>query len=135
MIPIVNYLNLCTEIEMIELDLERVDADMDFWFGKRGFMLTGVGAIKFGSKEAIERVEHLHNKKHGILKRLEHYKEMKKDYEEALDKLTGLESKVSVMRILNKMTAKEIADELNYSVGYIRNILANVQKYARAIDT
>lgn len=130
-----DYLDLCAELEMIELDLERVDADMDYWFGKGNIMLSSVGANKFGSKEAIERIDFLNNKKHGILKRLEHYREMKNDYENALNKLTGLESKVTVMRILKKMSTKEIADELNYSVGYIRNILANVQKYAHGIDT
>jgi len=69
-----NYLDLCTELEIIELDLERVDADMDYWFGKGHIMLNSVGADKFGSREAIERIEFLNNKKHGILKRLEHYR-------------------------------------------------------------
>ena len=123
-----NYLDLCAELEMIELDLERVDADMDYWFGKGELMLGGEGAVKFGSKEAIERIEHFHHKKHGILKRQEHYLEMKADYEAALNKLTGLESKVSVMRALKQMTAKEIADELKYSVGYIRNLATKCDK-------
>ncbi|MGB5945329.1 hypothetical protein [Paenisporosarcina sp.] len=56
-------------------------------------MLSSVGADKFGSKEAIERIEFLNNKKHGINKRLEHYREMKEDYETALNKLTGLDYK------------------------------------------
>ncbi|EPD52775.1 hypothetical protein HMPREF1210_01155 [Paenisporosarcina sp. HGH0030] len=129
---ILNYLDLCTEIELIELDLERVDADMDYWFGKGGIMLGSVGAHNFGSKEAIERIEHLHNKKHGILKRLEHYNEMKEDYEKTLDKLTGLDHKITVMRYVKNMRTKEIAKELNYSDGYIRNILAKCDKMMRA---
>jgi len=32
---LVNYLDMCTELELIEIDLERVDADMDYWFEKR----------------------------------------------------------------------------------------------------
>lgn len=58
-----NYLDLCTEFLIIELDLERVDADLDYWFGKTGFMLGSEGAYKFGSKEAILRIEHLHQRK------------------------------------------------------------------------
>lgn len=125
-----NYLDLCAELEVIELDLERVDADLDYWFGRGNLMLAGDGAVKFGSKEAIERIEHLHQKKHGILKRLEHYKEMKEDYESALDKFTGIRNKVAVMRVVKNMSNKEIAEALNYSVGYIRNISTVVKKNA-----
>lgn len=117
-----NYQDLCTELLMIQLDLERVDADMDYWFGEGGIMLGSQGARRFGSKEAILRIEHLHHRKHAILKRLEHYQEMQKDYEEALLQLNDLESKIAVMRVVKKMTLKEIANELNYSEGYIRNI-------------
>lgn len=128
MLPITNYLDLCTEIELIELDLERVDADMEFWFGKTEYMLGSIGANKFGSKEAIERIEFLNNKKHGILKRLEHYKEMKEDYKNGLEKLTGLDYKVAVMRLVKNMKTEEIASELNYSEGYIRNVIAKCAK-------
>jgi len=128
MLPVINFLDLCTEIELIELDLERVDADMEFWFGKGGFMLGSFGATKFGSKEAIERIEYFHNKKHGILKRLEHYKDMKEDYVKGLEKFTGLEHKITVMRHVKNMRTKEIANELNLSDGYIRNILSKCDK-------
>lgn len=121
------YLDLCTELLMIELDLERVDADMEYWTGKSDFLLMGVGANKFGSKEAILRIEHLHHKKHAILKRLEHYKEMREDYEEALLKLDDLQTKIEVLRVVKKMTLKEIANELNYSEGYIRNKVSRSQ--------
>lgn len=128
MLPVKNYLDLCTDIEIIELDLEKVDADMDYWFGKGGIMLGSKGANTFGSKEAIERIEFLNNKKHGILKRLEHYREIKSDYEEALNKFTGLEHKIIVMRLVKNMKTKDIANELNYTNGYIRNILAKCDK-------
>lgn len=123
-----NYLDLCAELKMIELDLERVDADMDYWFGKHNFMLSSVGAVKFGSKEAIERIEHFHHKKHGLLKRLEHYQEMKADYEKALSELTELEYKIAVMRVVKNMTLKEIASELNYSESHIRKLSIRVNK-------
>lgn len=117
-----NYLDLCTEILMIELDLERVNSDMDYWFGQGGIMLGSEGARSFGSKEAILRIEHLHHKKHGILKRLEHYKEMRDDYEVALLKMNDLQTKIEVLRVVKKMTLKEIANELNYSESYIRKM-------------
>ena len=107
-----NYMDLCTELLMIQVDLERVDADMDYWFGEGGKMLGSTGARNFGSKEAILRVEHLHHKKHGILKLLEHYKDMRKDYEEALLQLNDLESRIAVMRVVKKMKLKEISNEL-----------------------
>ena len=122
------YMDLCTELLMIQLDLERVDADMDYWFGRGSFMLGSEGANKFGSKEAILRVEHLHHRKHAILKRLEHYQEMQKDYEEALLQLNDLENKINVMRVVKKMTLKEIAKELDYSEGYIRNVSSKSDK-------
>ena len=123
-----NYLDLCAGLLMIELDLERVDADMDYWFGKGGLMLGSESANNFGSKEAILRIEHLHHRKHTILKRLEHYKEIQKDYEEALLQLNDLENKIAVMRVVKKMTLKEIANELNYSEGYIRNVTSKSDK-------
>ena len=123
-----NYLDLCAELKMIELDLERVDSDMDFWFGKTEFMLGSFGATKFGSKEAIERIEYFHNKKHGLLKRFEHYQEMKADYEKALDELTDLEKKIAVMRVVKNMTLKEIAIDLKYSESHIRKLSIRVNK-------
>jgi DNA-directed RNA polymerase specialized sigma subunit len=131
--PLENYLDLCTELVMIELDLERVDADMDYWFGKGGFMLGSEGANNFGSKEAILRVEHLHHRKHAILKRHEHYKEMRNDYEKALLQLNDLESKINVMRVVKKMTLKEIATELNYSEGHIRNMASRMDREIQTI--
>jgi RNA polymerase sigma factor (sigma-70 family) len=123
-----NYSDLCTDLLMIELDLERVDADMDYWFGQGGIMLGSEGARSFGSKEAILRIEHLHHKKHALLKRHEHYKEMRKDYEDALLKLNDLESKINVMRVVKKMTLKEIANELKYSESHIRKLSTRVNK-------
>jgi len=123
-----NYYDLCTELKRIELDIERVDSDMDFWFGKTDLMLGSLGANKFGSKEAIERIEYFHNKKHSLLKRLEHYQEMKSDYEKALGELTNLEKKIAVMRVVKNMTLKEIAMNLKYSESHIRKLSIRVNK-------
>ncbi|AYC28711.1 hypothetical protein [Paenisporosarcina cavernae] len=123
-----NYLDLCATLETIELDLERVNADMDYWFGKGSYMLGSIGSTKFGSKEAIERIDHLHSRKHEILQRKVHYEEMKRDYEKALGKLTSNEYTIMKKVIVDRKSLKEISDELNLSYGYVRNVSSKCDK-------
>ncbi|AYC29652.1 hypothetical protein [Paenisporosarcina cavernae] len=123
-----NYLDLCATLETIELDLERVNADMDYWFGKGSYMLGSIGATKFGSKEAIERVDLFHNRKHEIMQRKEHYEVMKKDYERALGKLNRIEYAIMKKVVVDRKSLKEISDELNLSYGYVRNVSAKCDK-------
>jgi len=60
---------------------------------------------------------------------------MKNDYENALTKLTELESQIAVMRVVKKMTLKGIATELKYSESHIRKVSIRVNKMIHTLLT
>lgn len=128
-----NYKDLVRKIGILETQLELIEAEMLYWFGKDDFAFGGKGSAKFGMVAAMGSIEEIHIKKHRVLKMLEFYKEVEKEIKGGIDSLEGLPYKISKLRFLEGKTYQEIAVELGLTYGYIRQIASKTNKERTAM--
>lgn len=128
-----NYADLCRMISIIETQIEMLQNDVDFWFGKGDVPFESRGA-KFGIGIAAENTDRVLKRIHELERQLEFYTELKSEMDEHINSLTGLEYKVAYMRFVEDKTYKEIADELGYSYGYVRNLAARSRQEEQQIS-
>lgn len=117
-----NYVDLCRKIEIVETQLFQVDVDIDYWFGKGKMPFTGTGADDFGVIASMEKIQVYHDKKHRLQKMLEFYLDIKKETEEKINKLEGLNYQIARMKYMENKSYKQIAIELKMNYSYIRRI-------------
>lgn len=120
-----NYVDLCRKIDIIETQLLQVDIDLKYWFGRGELPFTGTGADDFGVIASIGNIQDLHDKKHRLQKMLDFYLDIKKETEDKINLLEGLNYQIARMKYLENKTYKEIAVELGKSYGYIRNVASS----------
>lgn len=123
-----NYVDLCRKIDIIETQLLQVDIDLKYWFGKGELPFTGTGADDFGVIASIGNIQDLHDKKHRLQKMLDFYLDIKKETEDKVNQLEGLEYKIARMKYMENKSYKQIADDLGMSYGYIRNVASKCSK-------
>lgn len=123
-----NYVDLCRKIDIIETQLLQLDIDLKYWFGRGELPFTGTGADDFGVIASIGNLQDLHDKKHRLQKMLEFYEDIKKETEDKINQLEGLNYQIARMKYMENKSYKVIAEELGKSYGYIRNVASTLAK-------
>lgn len=137
-----SYKDLCKEIKIWELRVETYEAEIRAI--KRLARLYGPSDVKgidytkprvqesnqIGFEEALFRLHQLEEHISMHQSTIDEMEELKKEMEERIGRLDGLDKKVVYMREIQGKSLKEIADELGYSEIYIKKISArNPKKY------
>ena len=115
------YKNICQEIEYFEVLL----MDAEFEYKRNRQVLIGGPTAKSIHLPIDRQVDGIYNTltKHSEIEDiLKKKREVKKRAEEALSKFEGIEYKVAYKRFVEGKSGKEIALELGYAYGYIKNI-------------
>ncbi|MEK3993688.1 sigma factor-like helix-turn-helix DNA-binding protein [Psychrobacillus sp. FSL K6-2365] len=120
------YKDVVRKIDILERELEIIEVEMTFWFGKLAF--GGRGSAKFGMLAAMDNTQDIYNKKYDVLKLLEFYKEMEEEMRLSIEGLEGVQYKIARLRVLEGMTYQEIADELGLTHGYVRQVSSKTNK-------
>lgn len=120
-----NYVDLCRKIDIIESQLLQVDIDLKYWFGRGELPFTGTGADDFGVIASIGNLQDLHDKKHRLQKMVDFYLDIKKETEDKINQLEGLNYQIARMKYMENKSYKQIAEELEMSYGYIRNVASD----------
>lgn len=76
----------------------------------------------FGVIASVGNLQDLHDKKYRLQKMLDFYLDIKKETENKVNQLEGLNYQVARMKYIENKSYKQIADELGKSYGYIRNV-------------
>jgi DNA-directed RNA polymerase specialized sigma subunit len=127
-----NYADLLRQISIIETQLEMYQKDVDYWLGK-GIPLAGKGSAAYGMDTAAMNVDRLHKKINELNEMLDYYQEIQKELHDKIYALEGLPFVISRMRFLEDMTYQEIAEELDLTYGYVRQVVSKSNKERTAI--
>ena len=127
-----NYVDLCRKIDIIESQLLQVDIDLKYWFGRGELPFTGTDADDFGVIASIGNLQDLHDKKHRLQKMVDFYLDIKKETEDKINLLEGLNYQIARMKYMENKSYKDIAEELGKSYGYIRNVASQLKKGIKA---
>lgn len=120
-----NYADLLQKIEIVKTQIELLERDVEFWFGKDdAFPFSSKGALLAGMGGASLNVDRINEKINRLNDHLAFYLDIKDEIEGRINKLKGIEYRIAYMRFIENMTYKEIAKELGYSYGRIRNIVS-----------
>lgn len=117
-----NYVDLCRKIDIIEVQLLQVDIDLKYWFGRGELPFTGTGADDFGVIASIGNLQDLHDKKHRLQKMVDFYLDIKKETEDKINQLEGLNYQIARMKYMENKSYKDIAEELQMNYSYIRRV-------------
>lgn len=114
MLLISTYQDLLREIEIYENRLE------DLY--REDYALRRIEYNRIDLDVYVERKHKLNNEAAILQSIIEDKKETQRQILEKINKLEGLEYKIVYKRFIEGKTLNEIADELGYSYGYIRNL-------------
>ena len=118
-----NYADLLQKIEIVKTQIELLERDVEFWFGKdESLPFSGEGAMLAGMGGASLNVDRLNVKLNRLNDHLAFYLDVRDEIEGRINKLQGLEYRIAYLRFIENKNYKEVADELGYSHGYIKNI-------------
>lgn len=127
-----NYADLLRKISIIETEIEMLQIDVDYWFGT-GLPLTGKGSQAYGLDTGAKNVDRLHKRMNDLNRLLEAYIEIQKELIINIEALEGLPYRIAKMRFLEDKSYQEIADELGYTYGHIRNVVYKSDKQITAL--
>lgn len=122
------YMDLVNEIVLLEYQIQESLNERNDWF------FTGRLGSKYRLDVASERLDKLSERIEWLVERSDRKKEIKKQIEEKLKELTGIEYKVAYMRVVESKRLEEIAEELNFSVDWIKKVSAKVSKHLEYTD-
>ncbi|MGG3452155.1 hypothetical protein [Domibacillus aminovorans] len=133
-----NYADLIRQIDVIDLEIQMLEVDRDYWYG-RNFGVEGMlpfigrGASEFGIEAAARNTDRINEKLNALNEMREFFLEIKEEIEDNVNALNGLPYRIAKMRFIENKSYKEIADELGYTYGYIRKVVstANKERYER----
>ena len=127
--PYFYYIDLVNEIELLEYQLNICLAERKEWhfYGRLG--------SKVRMDQAAERLDKLAGQIENISTMLDKKKKYRKHIEHELSKFKSLEYQVAHKRIVEGMTLEQIAEELGYSVDWIKKVSANITRHFRSTDT
>lgn len=129
------YHDLCTEIEILELRAS--DLEFQLKLAKntilRGGKLPSDGHICIiPLDKAVERYDDVKDELLRVVAVLEHKKQTKQKIEERMKGFEGIEYQVAYMRDILVKPLSEIADELGYSLPWVKKISSRVGKLLTA---
>lgn len=131
-----SYKNICLQIEYYETLLKDIEYE---WKVNMNMMYKGVKSNGDGTytKTPLDKaamnldvIKERHDKLEELVSKM---KRMKKQAEKILGKMEGIEYKVAIKRYVENKTLKEIADELGYSEGYIKNVNMKISRELSAV--
>ncbi|MFB7157314.1 sigma factor-like helix-turn-helix DNA-binding protein [Lysinibacillus sp. NPDC056232] len=124
-----NYADLLRIIDIIKAEIQMLEVDKEYWIGNNEHLpFFSIGADKYGLDVASQRTDRLNGRIASLEEKLEHYQAIEKEMRENVEKLEGLEYKIVKLRFIDGMTYQEIADNLDYSYGYIRKVVSQGNK-------
>lgn len=119
---LLDYQKLKEQIDYLEYKLEREKRELRRWVhGDLQDVKLQEDSIASGLEERIEVYE----------KELQHKKNDLKKAEELIRTFQRLDNKILYYKYVKGMTLEQIADELNYSHGYIKQKHAEIMKIIR----
>ena len=132
------YQDLCREIEIYEMRLESLiaqkDAIVDGWL-KPISDISGIdyaaprvqeNHCKLDFEEQLPRMAALEKDIERYQRLLRSVKSCQKKIEDRIGRMEGVEYKIAYKRAIEGKNLKKVAEELNYSYGYIRK---NAKKF------
>lgn len=122
------YGDLVAEIEILEYQIDIcINERKDWNMGGRLFHTVRLD-------QSLERVDKLSERIEWLHERLTQKKKYRKHIEHKLSALESLEYKVAYMRVVERRTLEEIAEELDYSVDWIKKVSAKVTRHLEGTD-
>lgn len=133
-----NHADLLHEIEIIKEQIEQLEISAKHWMGDNldngGILiLVGEGASKYGLSVASQNVDRIHKKINALQTMLEGFEMIRVKNEKRINRLQGLGYKIAKLRFIEGMSYKEIAEELGYSYGYIKNVAAETKRESEVV--
>lgn len=116
------YNDLCLEIEVLKEQMELAEAEREqWWVGGRLFNTVPMD-------NAAERFDKLSDKIERLEKIIKAKQEVKNRIEKLMNQYEELPRKIAYMRFVQGKTLKQIANELNYSYDYVREIMSKMKR-------
>ena len=124
------YMDLVGEIEVLEIQVESAIQERENWH----FMNpNGIGR-HLPLDELTNRMDNLAERIEWLSERLEEKKNLRLRIEERLNRFEGLEFKVAYLRIVENKKLEDIAEELGFSIDWIKRISAKVSVHLEYTD-
>lgn len=122
------YSDLVAEIEILEYQIEICINERKDWYfdGRLGKSLR--------LDQAAEKIDKLSERIEWLDERLQQKRKYRKHIEHKLSELESLEYKVAYMRVVERRTLEQIAEELNFSVDWIKKVSARVTRHLEGTD-
>lgn len=127
-----NYSDLLIEIALVKEQIEITSEELEYWYGVdhkgKGIPLGGKGSHKYGANTSVVQADKKINVLNNLYERLRKLEYAKVRQDMLLERFEGLEYKIMYRRKVLNMNLKEIAEDLGYSHGYIRNVISSCDK-------
>lgn len=120
------YQELCEEIDTLEWRIEELEKEYKFWWS------NCFGAGKAPLDICLNRMKEICDLVDMYSQALSQKIRSKREFEQRLSKLEGVEGKVMYKRMVEGKSLQEIAHELNYSLDWIKKVSSRV-KLPRAV--
>lgn len=116
------YNDLCLEIEVLMAQRDLTEGEREqWWVGGRLFNTVPMD-------NAAERFDNLSVKLERLEKIIKTKQETKEKIERLMNQYEELPRKIAYMRFVKGKSLKEIAEELDYSYDYVREIMSKMKK-------
>lgn len=125
------YMDLIGEIEVLEIQIESALQERENWH----FMNPNRLGRTLPLDEAALRMDKLSERIEWLTERLESKKNLRLRVEEKLNQFEGIEFKVAYLRVVENKSLEEIAEELGYSIDWIKRVSAKVTVHLEYTDT
>lgn len=125
------YMDLVGEIEVLEIQIESALQERENWH----FMNENRLGRTLPLDEVTLRMDKLSERIEWLSERLESKKNLRIRIEERLNKFEGIEFKVAYLRVVENKNLEEIAEELGYSIDWIKRVSAKVTVHLEYTDT
>ncbi|MEY2356032.1 hypothetical protein [Lysinibacillus capsici] len=124
-----NYADLVRLIDILKTEIEMLEKDNKFWFGKSEHLpLWSEGSHRYGLDVSSERSDRLNKRINQLQERLEYYVVIEGENRGNIEQLEGLPYKIAKLRFIDGHSYKEIADILGYSYSHIRKVVCKNNK-------
>ena len=124
-------MDLIGEIEVLEIQIESALQERENWH----FMNPNRLGRTLPLDEAALRMDKLSERIEWLTERLESKKNLRLRVEEKLNQFEGIEFKVAYLRVVENKSLEEIAEELGYSIDWIKRVSAKVTVHLEYTDT
>ena len=118
-----SYVDLCEEIEGLKIVENDIRYQLKLAY-KQCFTgkMPGESWSRLPLDKALESYDSVSERLANISEIIRHKEETKKLIEERLGRMTTLENQVMYRRTVMRQTLRQIADELGYTEGYVKNV-------------